>query len=33
VDTVHQRDVYHINAVCEVIQWEELPTRLDLVVG
>lgn len=22
VDTVHQRDVYHINAVCEVIQWE-----------
>lgn len=22
VDTVHQRDIYHINAVCEVIQWE-----------
>lgn len=22
VDTVHQRDVYYINAVCEVTQWE-----------
>lgn len=22
VDTVHQRDVYHINAVCEVVQWD-----------
>jgi len=22
VDTVHQRDVYHINAVCKVTQWE-----------
>lgn len=22
IDTVHQRDVYHINAVCEVTQWE-----------
>jgi len=22
IDTVHQRDVYHINAVCEITQWE-----------
>jgi len=22
VDTVHQRDIYHINAVCEITQWE-----------
>lgn len=22
IDTVHQRDVYHINAVCEIVQWE-----------
>ncbi len=24
VDTVHQRDVYYINSICEILQWEQV---------